>query len=252
MSHSLEHIEEQLYLGHLRGSCSYLPGVSSNLLFLEGRGVGACYRLMLDRGYRRHGFHLYRPDCGECLECRVLRIPVATFSPTASQRRVERKGAEVFRVETGPPDFSAEKLEVYTRYLRYQHGTEEDVDETSYRDFFVNSFLTSTEEIRLYAGSRLAGLGIMDLVGDALSSVYFFFDPDFARYSPGTYSVLKEIELSQARGLSYYYPGFFIQGCKAMNYKANFGPAEMLTRGQEKWQEAVKCACPKDDEIISD
>lgn len=252
MSHSLEHIEEQLYLGNLKGACSYLPGELSNLLFLEGRGVGACYRLMLDRGFRRHGFHLYRPDCADCQECRILRVPVSTFEPTASQKRVLRKGESVFRVETGRPEFAPEKSALYMDYLRQQHGTIDTVDEMSYRDFFVNSFLSSTEELRLYAGDRLAGLGIMDLVGDALSSVYFFFDPAYAKYSPGTYSVLKEIEICRERGLSYYYPGFFISGCKAMSYKANFGPAEVRRRGEEKWDRLVKCECEEVDEIISD
>lgn len=251
MSH-LDHIEEQLYLGHLKGVCSYLPGALSNLLFLEGRGVGACYRFMLDRGYRRHGFHLYRPDCAGCLECRILRVPVPTFQPTGSQKRVLKNGASVFRVETGRPEFSEDRASLYMHYLREQHGTVDIVDETSYRDFFVNSFLSTTEELRLYADDRLVGLGIMDIVGDALSSVYFFFDPAYAKYSPGTYSVLKEIEICRERGLSYYYPGFFISACKSMSYKANFGPAEVRTRGQEKWESVVKCACASVDESISD
>lgn len=251
MSH-LDHIEEQLYLGHLKGACSYLPGALSNLLFLEGRGVGACYRLMLDKGYRRHGFHLYRPDCADCAECRILRVPVSTFQMTASQKRVLKNGAGVFRVETGRPEFSEEKASLYMQYLREQHGTIDVVDEMSYRDFFVNSFLSTTEELRLYADNRLVGLGIMDLVGDALSSVYFFFDPAYARFSPGTYSVLKEIEICRERGLSYYYPGFFISACKAMSYKANFGPAEVRTRGQEIWESVVKCGCANVDESISD
>lgn len=244
MSQSLEYLELQLYAGHLKGACSYLPEKESNLLFLEATGLGAGYRLLLDRGYRRHGFHVYRPDCANCQECKILRLPVATFAPTRSQKRVWKKGQSVFRVENGPPSYSREKEQLYCKYLACQHGSCDDMDPCRYSDFFVSSFLATTEELRLYAGDQLVGLGIFDVVGDALSSVYFFFDPDYARYSPGTFSILAEIELCKARGLSHYYPGYFISACHAMNYKARFGPAEVKLPAQEKWGPCVKSCLP--------
>ncbi len=248
MSHTLDYLESQLYVGHLNGSCSYLPSRESSLLFLEGLGLGAGYRLLLDRGYRRHGFHVYRPDCTGCQECRILRIPVRGFEPTRSQKRVWKKGKSVFRVETGPPSFAPEKAELYAKYLASQHGCCEDVDPCRYSDFFVNSFLSTTEELQLYCEDRLVGLGIFDVVGDAFSSVYFFFDPDVARYSPGTFSILAELDLCNQRGLSYYYPGYFISACQAMNYKANFGPAEVKLPSQENWAPHVKSCLPWVDE----
>jgi len=240
MSQSLEYLEAHLYLGHLRGSCSYLPGRESNLLFLEGMGIGAGYRFLLDQGYRRHGFHLYRPDCDSCRQCHVLRIPVSTFAASKSQSRIYRKGQGIFRAETGSPCYTRAKADLYEKYLQTQHGTAEEIDEGRYSDFFVSSCLSTTEELRLFAGDTLVGLGIFDVIGDALSSVYFFFDPDYGKFSPGTYSVLLEIDLCKERSLSYYYPGFFIPECSAMNYKANFGPAELRTPGTEKWFPHIK------------
>jgi leucyl-tRNA---protein transferase len=238
---SIDTLEEQLYLGHLGGDCPYLPGRDSRLLFLNGQGVGKIYRLLMDAGYRRHGLHVYRPDCPGCQECRILRVPIETFRPSRSQRRVWKRGSLVFRVEWGTPAFTPEKIAMYERYLAYQHGrpgsAENDpADPDRYSDFFVQSFLgDDTRELRLFAGDRLVGIGIVDILFDALSSVYFFFEPDYYEFSPGTFSILVEIESGRGWGLKYYYPGYFIRECPTMNYKKNFGPNQIKSRLGTGW-----------------
>lgn len=254
---SIESLEGQLYLGHISGPCSYLDDRESSLMFLDGRGIGQLYRLMLDRGYRRHGNHLYRPDCGACSECQVLRVPTESFQPTRSQRRVWKQGQKSFRHEIRQPAYTAEKLAMYERYLEFQHARppqapglsdqsvssespgdgEQSLTENSYREFFVDSFLgAGTSELQLYFEDRLIGVAILDRAGDALSAVYFYFDPEFARLSPGTYAILLELELAREWGLKWFYPGYFIRDCPAMSYKQNFGPHELRVPGQPNWK----------------
>lgn len=239
ISLTLELLEEQLALGSVRSPCAYLKDRESTLLLLDGRGVGLLYRLMLDRGYRRHGIHIYRPDCAACKECRILRTPLAGFTPTKSQRRVLRKTGARLRHELGAPEYAPEKLELYRRYLQWQHAREEATDELSefqYREFFVETCLGElTRELRLYDDERLVGLGVVDFVGDALSSVYFFFDPEYAHLSPGAYSALLEIRIATDLGLRYYYPGYYIRDCAAMNYKLRYGPNELREIGAGGW-----------------
>lgn len=91
-------------------------------------------------------------------------------------------------------------------------------------------------EHRLYAQNRLVGIGILDLSGPALSSVYFYFDPDYNRYSPGVYSVLQEIEYAKTRGLDFYYPGYYIEKNASMNYKIKFRPGLLRRRNEESWR----------------
>ncbi|MBX7058576.1 MAG: arginyltransferase [Leptospirales bacterium] len=232
-------LEDQLYLGHVRGPCSYLPDRQQALMLLDGREVGKLYRLLLDRGYRRHGQHIYRPDCGGCRECRILRLPLASFQPTRSQRRVWRRASASLRYELAEPIVDAQRIELYSRYLAFQHAAtnENSLSDTQYQEFFVDSFLgEGTRELRLWRDRQLAGVGIVDLVGDALSSVYFYFDPDCAELSPGVFSMLCELELARKRGLRYYYPGYYVHGCATMNYKARFGPNEMREIGARDWR----------------
>ena len=243
-------LERELYLGHLPGPCSYLPDRFSNLLFLDGTEAANIYEQLLAVGYRRYGGYVYRPDCSSCSECRVLRVPVRSFRPTRSQRRVQIRGSGIFRAELGEPEYTDEKAELYARYLAHQHrrskeetaAEPEEADssqsESTYRSFFVETLPgLETIELRLYSGDRLAGVGIIDKMADALSAVYFYFEPDFSRFSPGTYSILFQIDLARGLNLKYYYPGYYIRDCAAMNYKLNYRPAQLRTIGEADWED---------------
>ena len=230
------------YIGHLTSPCSYLPERESSLLFLEGDRLGREYRRLLDEGFRRHGARAYRPDCPACAECRVLRIPLETFRPSKSQRRAWNRGLGFFRYEIGKPEYSAEKMALYRDYLKHQHDEEEEarpeefLEKERYEDFFVKTMRgLDTIELRLFREDRLAGIGILDRLEDALSSVYFYFAPEFSRNSPGTYSMLLELELAREWGLAFYYPGYFIRECKTMNYKNRFRPCEHRAPGEDVW-----------------
>lgn len=231
---SMKTLEEQLYLGHQFTGCPYLSDRMANLLFLRGGDVGSLYRMLLDEGYRRSGIHLYRPDCHGCLECQILRIPVPAFQMSKSQKRVWKKG-QIFDYRIVRPAANSEKLELYEKYLRFQHDGAA-IDEDSYRRFLVESFLgKNTREIQVLHAGRLVGIGVFDIVVDAMSSVYFFFDPEYKEYSPGTYSVLLEMKLALEMDLRYYYPGYYIQGCKTMEYKTRFQPAEKKRIGEDSY-----------------
>ena len=41
--------------------------------------------------------------------------------------------------------------------------------------------------------NRLIAVGVIDIVPDGLSSVYFFYDPEFKKYRLGVFSSLIEI-----------------------------------------------------------
>ena len=72
-------------------ACSYLDGHEATTLFLDpqespGQSV---YDTLTLLGFRRSGRHLYRPHCEGCRACVSVRIPVADFAPSRSQRKTE-------------------------------------------------------------------------------------------------------------------------------------------------------------------
>ncbi len=234
----LAFLESLIHIGDIQEPCPYLPHKISTLRFGTGYGLDNLYRLLLDKGYRRSGASLYRPACETCNECQIIRVPIATFHKTKEQRRIWNRGQRLFQASLHPPEFSEEKLALYRRYLEYQHHADPGgEDPKRYQAFLVDTFLGGhTMELQLRAEGRLAGVGVLDQVGDALSTVYFYFDPDFARLSPGTYSALHEIEIARRWNLAYYYLGYYIHDCPQMNYKARFRPCQLKHPDDVEWR----------------
>lgn len=210
--------------------CPYLSGrMARNELYLAEGLDPRSYSALLAQGFRRSGNIVYRPRCRGCRECKQMRVPVASFVPTRSMRRIYRHNADI-RVHVGEPRPTDEKYEVYVRYLRAQHdGTMSDAPD-SFMTFLYESPLDTLEFVYLL-GNRVVGVSIVDPCADGLSSVYMFFDPDEAERSLGTFSILWEIEDCRRRQLPYYYLGYYVSGCRSMAYKARFRPNQVLVDG---------------------
>jgi arginine-tRNA-protein transferase len=74
---------------------------------------------------------------------------------------------------------------------------------------------------------------VSDLLENAVSAVYTFFDPLEEKRSLGTFAILWQIAEANRRGLDYLYLGYWIRDCQKMKYKIEFRPAEMLVR--QRW-----------------
>jgi arginine-tRNA-protein transferase len=207
--------------------CPYLPGRDSRLVALRPeRLTSGLYRLFLDLNFRRLGTIVYRPACDGCRECRQLRVDVSRFRPTRAQRRARKRNADVV-AEAGPPAATAEKHEVYRRYLAARHDGQMSGSWEEFRDF-LHETPPFTREVVFRAGGRLLGAGIYDAAPGALSAVYFYFDPDLSDRSPGTLNVLWLVEECRRLGAPWLHLGYHVAGSPNMAYKAGFRPHEIL------------------------
>ncbi len=185
----------------------------------------------LARGDRRVGRMLYRTACPTCSACEPIRVPLRSFQPRKSQRRVWKKNRDI-KVEVGPASFSEEKLDMYNRH-KQERGlarNERLLTRQGYEGWFVHSCMR-TVEMRYLVDDRLVGVGILDLGRQDSSSVYFYFDPSEHKRSLGVYSVLVEISWLARRGGRNHYLGLYVEDCRHLAYKAGYNPHERLVDG---------------------
>ncbi|WP_428938536.1 arginyltransferase [Fontivita pretiosa] len=215
--------------------CVYLPGRMAQMRALVSRRVPPMlYHALMDAGFRRSGDFIYQPACRGCRQCMPLRVLVEQFRPSKSQRRCLKRNADVQVAVDPRPRPTDEKLELYYRYLREWHGQVGPDDEDDRREEFVRFLYDSPVQTIEFtyrdADGRLLAVGICDVCAASLSSVYCFFDPSppAARRGLGTYAALCEIRYARDHCIPYYYLGYWVYGCSAMQYKSGFRPHQLL------------------------
>jgi leucyl-tRNA---protein transferase len=208
-------------------SCPYLPGRFARYRAFHAAELAPnIYHDLMDAGFRRSGEIFYQPACRGCRECIPLRVPVATFQPGKSHRRVLRRNADI-ELSVARPMPTKEKLLLYERYMQEWHQSDS-VSATGFVEFLYVSPVATLEFCHRDREGRLLAVGLCDVSARSLSSVYFYFDPREARRSLGTFGALAEIEYARQKSIPFYYLGYWVSGCDAMKYKANFGPHQIL------------------------
>lgn len=213
-------------------ACPYLPNrLARSRAFWAERVAPAMYEQFMDAGFRRSGNVLYQPICRNCRACQPIRLRVSLFKPNKSQRRCRRRNADL-QISSAVPAATDEKFELYRRYIRDWHGRSMDEDRASFERFLYESPVDSMEFCYRDQKGRLLAVGICDVGPASLSSVYFYFDPTDSGRSLGTFGVLCEIEHAVKHHLPYYYLGYWVADCRAMEYKSAFHPHELLCHDQ--------------------
>jgi len=208
--------------------CPYLKEETFRQEYFAGTDLDSRqFQSLLNRRWRRFGTIFFRPVCPGCMKCIPIRVIAGSFIPSKSQRRILRKNRDTV-VVFNRLEFREEFYRIYEKHSLEKFG------QKSSREEFIRNFYNPgvpSYQSEYYIDGSPAGLGILDLSRDGLSSVYFCYDPLYSEYGLGTFSVLREIEETMNRGLQYYYLGYYIQDSPKMSYKGRFHPYELLREG---------------------
>jgi arginyl-tRNA--protein-N-Asp/Glu arginylyltransferase len=222
-------------------TCGYLPDRRWSLEYEMVAAISADeYAQRLLDGWRRFGGMLFRPQCPACKACQSIRVDVQRFTPNRSMRRVLKINGDDLALHIGEPTVTRAKLRLYDRFHAFQADTKgwpehAPKDPGSYRESFVFN-PDFTQEWCYYLGDRLVGVGYVDDLPIGFSAIYFFYDPDQRHRSLGTYNVLTLLAESARRRLPHLYLGYYVKGCRSLQYKANYLPSEILM-GDGSWRE---------------
>jgi len=195
------------------------------------------YADLIQKGFRRSGQYVYKPNCHKCSACIPIRVCVEKFKRSKSQNRTLKKHSFV-TAKILPLNFEEEHYNLYVSYQNNRHriGSETDNDITDYNDFLIKSNV-DTEMIEFRANDKLMMVTIIDKVKHGISAVYTFYDCNDSKLSLGTYSILWLLNFCKNENLNYLYLGYWINESMKMRYKINFKPYELIINGT--WQESA-------------
>jgi arginine-tRNA-protein transferase len=227
----------------LNDKCSYLQNKEQTMHYkvIENCSQHSCQEL-IERGYRRFGKMYFRPICEGCDECKSIKIDVANYNFSKSARRIMRKGKDL-QVYIQKPTLSHQHLDIFDKYHLYMHKKKGwDYNKTS-ADHYYSSFVTGHEdfgyEILYFHEEQLIAVDLIDILEDGVSSIYFYYDPDFASYSLGKLSLYNQIKYAKNSNKRWIYLGYYVKDCPSLAYKAEYKPYLTL-EGRPSENEAFK------------
>lgn len=214
--------------------CSYLNNQTAILEYVDCHQLSVEeYGILLEKGWRRFGKSLFRPRCPFCTACWSLRVKINDFQMNRSQRRNAADNQGRVTLKIGPPSVSDRKLALHDAFhitqseqIGWPRHPPKDVE--SYLNSFVHNPIP-TEEWCYYEADKLIGVGYVDVVPEGLSAIYYFHDPEYRSWGLGTWNVLQVIQQAQQRNYPFAYLGYFVSGCRSLEYKARFTPHQVLT-----------------------
>lgn len=212
---------------------------------LDGADAQALHDVLTHAGFRRSQNIAYRPSCEGCEACISARVPVERFEFSRRWRKILAKNADLSRA-LRPAEATEEQFWLLRRYLNSRHGDGGMADMT-FGDYAAmveeTAVHTHIVEYRHTSGpdrGELAAAALVDVLGDGLSLVYSFFDPELTKRSLGAYTILDHIQQARAAGFAHVYLGYWIPGSEKMDYKASFRPLELLLAGEWRPYEPVE------------
>ena len=220
--------------------CPYLAGKEERKVFthLVGERAGELNNILTQGGFRRSQSIAYRPACEGCRSCVSVRVVANEFQASRSMRRIVNRNSDIVgEMKIAVP--TSEQYSIFRAYLdsRHRDGGMADMTVLDYAMMVEDSHIeTRVVEYRRREGDQaerqagdLIAVALTDVLGDGLSMVYSFFEPDEASRSLGTFMVLDHIERARQMGLAYVYLGYWVRGSRKMDYKSRFLPQERLT-----------------------
>ena len=187
-----------------------------------GQGLVWCEAIALERGVRGVAW---------------TRVPLKDFSFKKSSRRILNRVEREFEVTLGPVCLDEEHEALYQRYLTMVDGERNaTMCELRFGQRNIDLFDTREITIRHRQTGALVGFSWFDVAEVSVESLIGVYNPDYARYSIGIYTMLREVQYCLEHGFEYFYAGYVLCQDPAMDYKLTPGRVEVLDRDTESWR----------------
>lgn len=225
-------IDDEIEFVENSRECSYFDDEISDIRY---RYIKNCsvedYQNMLEHGWRRFGRMHFVPECKSCTKCISMRIDVANYKFSKSEKRVLAKNKDT-KVFIQPPSISIDHLNLYDKYHMYMHKKKSwaysPIEPIEYSRSYVEGKSSFTKEFLYMRDNKLIGVALTDVLPNSISSIYCFYDHDYDNLSIGKFSILAQIKVAKQLNIPYIYLGYWIKEHFSMGYKESYQPFEVL------------------------
>jgi len=208
--------------------CAYLENHHQTMHY---KVIDSCSKeqcsALIERGWRRFGTMFFRPICKDCTECESIKIDVQNYKYSKSDRRVIRKASH-FKIIVQRPTLTKEHLEIFTEYHNYmkkkRDWDQQNITAENYYLSFVQGHSNFGYEVLYFNEDRLIAVDLIDILEEGISSIYFYYNPEYQNFSLGKYSIYHQIEYAKQLGLSWIYLGYYVSECQSLAYKSCYKP----------------------------
>ena len=212
----------------LNDNCSYHDNKMQTMHYkvIEDCDALTC-QSYIERGYRRFGKMYFRPICEGCNECQSIKIDVANFKFSKSARRVMKKASHI-NSTLGEPTLTKEHIALFEKYHLYMKDTKgwnhNPTTPQAYYSSFVDGHNNFGYEVLYFDQNKLIGVDLIDILQDGISSIYFYYDPEYSKYALGKLSLYRQIQFAKGSHKDWIYLGYYVQDCPSLSYKAQYKP----------------------------
>lgn len=154
-----------------------------------------------------------------------LRLPLENYDFRKSIGKLLRQNRKAFKAVIQPGTIDSAKEELFQRYRSSFKGRLSATLVDSLLDGQQETIF-DTHEVCVYHHEKLVAFSFFDLGDRSLASIKGVYDPNYARYSLGFYTMLEEIQFGIDHQFKYYYPGYFVPGNPRFDYKLRMGAPE--------------------------
>ena len=164
-----------------------------------------------------------------------LRVLLDDYVADNTQKKLMQRNSR-FHTEIRPAVITIEKELLY---LRYKQSVPFEASASLHALMYGSSDhnVFDTFEVDVYDKNKLVATGFFDLGKNSAMGISSIYDPDYKKFSLGKHLIYSKMMFCKERNMKYFYPGYFVPGYRAFDYKLDIGTSfiEYLQLQTNSW-----------------
>jgi arginine-tRNA-protein transferase len=164
-----------------------------------------------------------------------LRVCLKKFDADKKYKTLHKRNCK-FKTEIKKAHITGEHEALFARYRQsVSFETSSSLEWLLLGNRFYNVY--NTFMINVFDERKLIGAGFFDLGNTSAAGICSVYHPDYKKYSLGKYIIYEKIFFCKKQKFQYFYPGYFVPGYTAFNYKLEIGRSalEYFDADKQKW-----------------